>query len=624
MTHPSLRATALLLALAVFAPLHAAEVIDDGASVTVPGSQSSPWAVSGDLTVGDIGAGSLAIGAGGSVTSTNGFIGYSAGSVGTVNVSGADALWSINPPSGLIGTNGLYIGYSGHGTLNISDGGKVQITGSSAHLGYNVAGDENASGSLVVSGPGSVFSVSALLSVGRIGQGSLTISGGGTVSTQTALVGQAAGTDQLPGVGTVLVTGAGSAWNTLGFTTNTDGSSVRIENGAAINSTNAVTLKAGDTVVTGAGSTLAGGGNFYVSSSLLVENGGQLVTTSTGSTANSVGYDSGVTASVRITGTGSAWTSAADITVSRTGAGSNSALTIADGGKVTVNGGNGNIRLAGGNNTTGTLNIGEGGAAGILEAAEVTAGSTSSTRTAQVNFNHTGTTPFSAALTGARLGVTKLGSGTTILTGANTYALATAVNEGALLVNGSLGVTVVTVASGATFGGTGIHTGTTTFQSGSFLAAGSDGVGAFTTGSASFAGGSTYLWEIADASGVAGEGWDLLNVAGALTLDATAENAFILALATVGELAGFDAAQDYDFVVASSAGGISGFDPAAIALDLSGFGAAYTGSWSLGLSESGDDLVVSYTAVPEPSTYAVLFGGVALAAGLRYRRRRQR
>jgi fibronectin-binding autotransporter adhesin len=60
-------------------------------------------------------------------------------------------------------------------------------------------------------------------------------------------------------------------------------------------------------------------------------------------------------------------------------------------------------------------------------------------------------------------GLTKLGSGTLVLTTSNTYAGATSVNAGTLRVTGSItGTGAVTVASGATLGGTGTVAGPVT------------------------------------------------------------------------------------------------------------------------------------------------------------------
>ena len=68
----------------------------------------------------------------------------------------------------------------------------------------------------------------------------------------------------------------------------------------------------------------------------------------------------------------------------------------------------------------------------------------------------------------------KNGSGTTTLNATNTYTGTTTVSSGMLLVNGdnSAASGAVTVASGASLGGSGIIGGATTIQSGGFLAPG--------------------------------------------------------------------------------------------------------------------------------------------------------
>jgi autotransporter-associated beta strand protein len=66
--------------------------------------------------------------------------------------------------------------------------------------------------------------------------------------------------------------------------------------------------------------------------------------------------------------------------------------------------------------------------------------------------------------------LTKTGSGTFTLSGANSYSGATAVNNGKLFVAGSLGNTTVTLGNGATLAGNGPIAGTVNAQSGSTLA----------------------------------------------------------------------------------------------------------------------------------------------------------
>ena len=66
----------------------------------------------------------------------------------------------------------------------------------------------------------------------------------------------------------------------------------------------------------------------------------------------------------------------------------------------------------------------------------------------------------------AKLALTKNGAGTQTLTGANLYTGATTVAGGALILTGSLANTAITVASGATFGGTGTVAGSVAFNNG--------------------------------------------------------------------------------------------------------------------------------------------------------------
>lgn len=226
-------------------------------SVTVTGPGSA-WSNSSQLHIGDEGTGSLSILNGGSV-SNNGFssIGAAFGSAGTVTVSGAGSSW-IN--SGL-----LLVGRLGAGSLNITDGGTVSNTdailgefltispssitvtvsgpGSNwINLGSLVVG-QTTNATLMISAGGSASSAAATIgdhftandsavtvtgagstwtnpgefTVGyRDGaKGTLTIADGGSVATAHAFVGRL-GPSSFPANGTVVVAGAGSTWTVNG------------------------------------------------------------------------------------------------------------------------------------------------------------------------------------------------------------------------------------------------------------------------------------------------------------------------------------------------------------------------------------------------------------------------
>ena len=118
---------------------------------------------------------------------------------------------------------------------------------------------------------------------------------------------------------------------------------------------------------------------------------------------------------------------------------------------------------------------------------------------------------------GAALALTKSGSGTLTLSGANTYTGATAVNAGRLNVTGSLGNTAVTVANGATLGGSGTIAGAVSIQSGGTIAAGNS-PGTLTVGSLSLVAGSVLDYELGNPGGVAGVDSDLIVATGDVTL----------------------------------------------------------------------------------------------------------
>ena len=159
-----------------------------------------------------------------------------------------------------------------------------------------------------------------------------------------------------------------------------------------------------------------------------------------------------------------------------------------------------------GGTADGTLQIGNGGTAGTVNAATIQLGSTGS----KVVFQHTGTTTFAPAI--VNLGqVEVIGPGTTILTGTNTYAGGTTITGGTLQIGnggttGTLGTGAVTNNATLAFNrsdtltvanaisgtgalsqigpGTTVLTGTNTYAGGTTIAAGTLQIGnGGTTGS---------------------------------------------------------------------------------------------------------------------------------------------
>jgi T5SS/PEP-CTERM-associated repeat protein/autotransporter-associated beta strand protein len=127
---------------------------------------------------------------------------------------------------------------------------------------------------------------------------------------------------------------------------------------------------------------------------------------------------------VLVTGTGSTWSNSGSLTIGDAGEGT---LTIANGGSVSANA----VIIASQAGSSGTLNFGSlGGSdtAGNFLPPVISFGSGSG----RINFNQTDT----VAATGfsGNGSLNQLGSGTTILTGTNTYSGTTTVNRGTLVV----------------------------------------------------------------------------------------------------------------------------------------------------------------------------------------------
>jgi len=139
-----------------------------------------------------------------------------------------------------------------------------------------------------------------------------------------------------------------------------------------------------------------------------------------------------------------------------------------------------------------------------------------------------------------------------------------------------------------------------------------------------WADGGTYEFEINDAEGALGTSWDHIAISGELDVSGLTTDGFTLAL--VGLLSGdpavlpnFDETSDYSWEIASFSTIVGTYTSDLINVDTSGFLEPFTGTFAV--NQSGNSLVLDYTAVPEPSTFALLFAG-CIGALVMFRRRK--
>jgi trimeric autotransporter adhesin len=295
----------------------------------------------------------------------------------------------------------------------------------------------------------------------------------------------------------------------------------------------------------------------------------------------------------------------------------------------TTMGQRGNFELLGFNETIGGLSGG-----GQVQNASSTADSVltlnvanATTQTSSAVLRNTG-----GSTTGS-LSIVKTGGGTQILGGNMTYTGVTSINEGTLAVTGSLlNSGTVLVNNGGSLSGSG-SVGAVTLASGSILRPGNS-PGTLTADSSIWQGGSTYSWEIDNATGLAGTNWDVFSVTGALDMSALSSSAQMNLVLNSLSLVNFDTSSTYTWVIAK-AGSFTGYagDNTNLTdlfkIDTANFNGGLlanlpTGGFQVVTGTEGSLRTLNLMAIPEPSTGTLLAFGMGGLVLTRLLRRKQR
>lgn len=309
-------------------------------------------------------------------------------------------------------------------------------------------------------------------------------------------------------------------------------------------------------------------------------------------------------------------------------------------------GGTGNLTLSGGISGTGLALTKIGAGTLTLSAANSHGDTTVAAGTLALSGSGTlgtGTT----TVTGGTLDLGGLASSVSIvlnggsLAGAGAYAGSLAVSGnsaisgaiGGTFASGTTGTEVITVSAGTSFTGTlkgvGTLSGDVSLATNSIHAPGNSPGLQTVTGDLTYANQSTVQWELfANSEAGRGTSFDGIDVGGDLTLG-TAPNGVSLSLVFNGSVDWADAfwAANRSWLLYDVAGTTTGFSNLQITssfLDASGdLLSTVRSNASFGLQQVGSDIRITYSAIPEPSTYGLALGALALASvALRRRARR--
>lgn len=563
---------------------------------------------------------------------------------GTVSLAGANTFETTYGDKNLTFSNTI----SGAGSLTIIGGGNTTLSGANTYTGATTV-----NGTRVILTNSTATSGIALSNNGELRLRTITLS-----STQN-ITGAGSVTKDLSTFGSSTINGTNNTYSgattvnidrfTVGATgviNGTSGIAVQAQWGANFNNLGSVTT-AGAITVAGTGNTTSGGlstdSSFFRNSGTINAGSMTLNSSSTANTtANRGGTYSQTAGSTTLSGTatlaanggtGAAGTAGNDAAFNLSG-GTFSAGTLAvNSGTVTATGGNLNLG-SGGITKTGTVTTAINLGATTLGATAGWNSSVAMSLTDSITGTTVNTTGGNIGLSGELAGtgnLVKTGTGTLTFSGTNSYTGATTVNGGVLAVSGSLAATAVTVQSGGTFDLSGTVGGDVTVNSGGTLK-GSNGLfnanvtinGLHAPGASpglqTFASGLNYgstatlnAEFVGDDLGIRGTDFDAINVTGGnLSIDLA--SVFKLIGTSINYTTGlWDSNRSFTVIDFTSAGSSTGV----FSLDTSLAGSfADEGSWAL--ANTSGDVVLNWTAVPEPAS--ALLGGIGLLFLLRRRR----
>jgi len=617
----------------------------------------------------------------------------SSGGIGLVNVNGSGASYSAFTANATGARDWVItsVGDSGTGTFQVQGGATSKVDN------MNLSNAVSGSGTLLVDGTGSTLTARNLYVGGGAdfgsrtptakGTGAATISNSGVVNLGRAIIfaggtvtlnggtvnittdfgssdlvrlqgglltgnGTVNGTVQLDSASTI--TGSGGTLNLSALTVGTGGSGFNGTIGGGTVSVSGATVLAANMglivngTLSGAGSLTLNAGSQLMGTGTINKTGGTIsgagtvggsVTTALSGGAITGGvFTNGVSASNSAISGGTynstltlsngstiaGLTLANGLTIDGLGATvssgtttANGTTTVNDGATLTVNG-----TLAG----SGDLSFQSSNAAGI-------AGTGTVSKAVSLNGNKT-LSSSGTLLLGSTLGVS--GTGNAISSGTVSAGATTINSGGALAVNGTLSGSSGLAVNGL-LSGSGTISKAVSVNSGGTLSPGNS-PGNLSMSSLDLAAGGNYNWQVYDATGVAGTGFDTTTVSGVLDLTelsiSTKYAINLWSLSSIGpdvngNAINFDNALTQSWVLIDAGSiNLTGLtNPitdyfsviTAASNGTNGFSNTMDGVFAVGTN--GNNLVLNYTAVPEPSTSVLL--GIGLAVML-YRGRSKR